>query len=346
MSSAVIETRDLRKVYKSFLGTPVEALRGVDIRVERGQAFGLLGPNGAGKTTLVKTLLGLVHATGGEARLMGTRAGSPASRRRVGYMPELRNYPQFLTAARCLDLFGRLHGIPATERAKRIERVLADVDLAKWRDHRVGGFSKGMKQRLALAQALLNEPELLFLDEPAEGIDPLGRVVVRNILRRIRERGTTLFMNSHLLTEVEMVCDEVAILHGGKVVESGVLADLTSREREYRLTAATELERVPSVLEGTVSAIEEVKAPSGLGAWNLTVRDREQLNAAVDRLRVENILIDSVEPVRSSLEDVFLRAIGSTPGSAPPREPAGATEETRDADPDDDRQRRAAEVGS
>ncbi len=313
MSSPVIETHGLCKVYKSLLGPPVEALRGVDIRVQRGQAFGLLGPNGAGKTTLVKTLLGLVHPTGGRAYLMGANAGSPAARRRIGYMPELRNYPQFLTAARCLDLFARLHGIPAAERSARIERVLADVDLAQWRDHKVGGFSKGMKQRLALAQALLNDPELLFLDEPAEGIDPLGRVVVRNLLRRVRERGTTLFMNSHLLTEVEMVCDEVAILHDGLVVESGVLAELTSREREYRLTVASDIERIPVILDGSVGGIEQVKAPAALGAWNLRVRDREQLNVAIDRLRRESVLIDSVEPVRSSLEDVFLRAIGSAP---------------------------------
>jgi ABC-2 type transport system ATP-binding protein len=203
-----------------------------------------------------------------------------------------------------------LHGIPADKRSTRIDSVLADVDLAKWRDHKVGGFSKGMKQRLALAQALLNEPELLFLDEPAEGIDPLGRVVVRNILRRVRERGTTLFMNSHLLTEVEMVCDEVAILHDGKVVESGVLAQLTSREREYRLTVASDMERVPALLDGSVPEIEEAKAPTGLAAWNLTVHDREQLNAALDRLRREKVLIESIEPVRSSLEEVFLRAIG------------------------------------
>jgi len=314
MMPPIIETQGLRKVYKSFVGTPVEALRGVDIRVERGQAFGLLGPNGAGKTTLVKTLLGLVHPTEGEARLMGEDAGTSSARRRIGYMPELRNYPQFLTASRCLDLFGRLHGIPSSERREHIERVLEDVDLGTWAEHKVGTFSKGMKQRLALAQALLNDPELLFLDEPAEGIDPLGRVVVRNILRRARERGITLFMNSHLLTEVEMVCDEVAILHRGKVVKSVVLAELTSRERQYRLTVASDFERVPAVLDGAFSEIEEVKAAAGLAAWNLTVRDRDQLNAAIDRLRRENILVDGIEPVRSSLEDVFLRAIDDHAG--------------------------------
>ena len=315
MSHAVIETRALRKVYKGFLGAPVEALKGVDIRVERGQAFGLLGPNGAGKTTLVKVLLGLVGATEGDATLMGQPAGVPSSRLRVGYMPELRNYPQFLTAARCLDMFGRLHGIEKAERGARIERVLADVDLAKWRDHKVGGFSKGMKQRLALAQALLNEPEVLFLDEPAEGIDPLGRVVVRNILRRIRERGTTLFMNSHLLSEVEMVCDEVAILHGGRVVESGVLSDLTSREREYRVTVAADTDGVPELLKGVVSSVAEGKAPAGLTAWSVTVRDVDQLNTAIDRMRGANVLIDGIEPVRSSLEEVFLAAISDGNGT-------------------------------
>jgi len=325
MSQAIIQTHALHKVYKGLFGTPVEALRGVDIRVERGQAFGLLGPNGAGKTTLVKILLGLVHASDGEASLMGQRAGDPHSRRGVGYMPELRNYPQFLTAGRCLDLFGRMHGIDRAERERRIDKVLADVDLTQWRDRRVGGFSKGMKQRLALAQALLNEPELLFLDEPAEGIDPLGRVVVRNILRRARERGTTLFMNSHLLTEVEMVCDEVAILHDGRVVESGVLARLTSREREYRLTVASAAEKVPTLLEGAVTAIESASAPAGLSAWILTVQDREQLNAAVDRLRAGAVLIDSVEPVRSSLEDVFLRAVGGSGDQQ--RGPAGRESE-------------------
>ncbi len=312
MSLPIIEVHGLEKVYGGLFGNSVHALRSVDLTVAPGQAFGLLGPNGAGKTTLVKILLGLVHPTSGDVRLMGTAAGRPVARRRIGYMPELRNYPTFTTAAHCLDLFGRLHGLTGSDRRSRIDRVLAEVDLTEWRDHKVGGFSKGMKQRLALAQALMNDPELLFLDEPAEGIDPLGRVVFRNILRRARDRGTTLFMNSHLLTEVEMVCDQVAILHLGRVVESGVLSELTSREREYRVTVASNLDQVPQALNGAVDAIEEGKAPEGLAAWHLTVHDREQLNAALDRIRHADILIDGVEPVRSSLEDVFIRAVGGT----------------------------------
>ena len=310
MSLPIIEVHGLHKVYKGLFGNQVHALRGVDLTLEPGQAFGLLGPNGAGKTTLIKILLGLVHPTSGDVRLLGADAGQPAARRRIGYMPELRNYPTFMTAAHCLDLFGRLHGLTSSDRVTRIDQVLAEVDLSQWRDHKVGGFSKGMKQRLALAQALMNDPELLFLDEPAEGIDPLGRVVFRNILRRAHSRGTTLFVNSHLLTEVEMVCDQVAILHAGRVVESGVLSELTSREREYRVTVASNLDQVPQVLDGSVEAIEEGRAPEGLAAWHLTVHDREQLNAALDRIRRADILIDGVEPVRSSLEEVFILAVG------------------------------------
>ena len=316
MSLPIIEVHGLHKVYKGLFGTEVHALRGVDLTLAPGQAFGLLGPNGAGKTTLVKILLGLVHPTSGNVRLLGADAGQATARRRTGYMPEMRNYPTFMTAAHCLDLFGRMHGLTSSDRVTRIDQVLAEVDLAQWRDHKVGGFSKGMKQRLALAQALMNDPELLFLDEPVEGIDPLGRVVFRNILRRAHDRGTTLFVNSHLLTEVEMVCDQVAILHGGRVVESGVLSELTSREREYRVTVASNLDQVPQVLDGSVDAIEEGKAPEGLAAWHLTVHDREQLNAALDRIRQADILIDGVEPVRSSLEEVFIRAVGDADSEA------------------------------
>lgn len=315
----VIETHGLTKVYRGSLGRTVEALRGVDLCVEAGQTFGLLGPNGAGKTTLIKILLGLVHPSAGRALLLGAPAGSATVRTRIGYLPEQRHYPSFLTAAQVLELFGRLNGLPAAYRAERVGTVLEEVEMGRWRDHKVGGFSKGMRQRLALAQALLNEPEVLFLDEPAEGIDPIGRVLARNVLRSYKERGTTLFVNSHLLTEVEMVCDQVAILHNGRVAESGRLVDMTSREREYRLTVASLAEGVPEVLDGGVDAIEPTTAPEGLAAWRLTVRDRPQLNAALDRLRAAGVEIEAVEPVRSSLEEVFLRAVQA----------AAATRETR-----------------
>lgn len=305
----MIHVKELCKSYADLRRGKFEALRGISFDAYPGQIFGLLGPNGAGKTTLVKILLGLVRPTEGTARMLGAPAGTPRSRARVGYMPEQRKYPEFLTAAGVLDLFGRLHGLSGDARRARIDAVLEEVDLAPRRDHKVGGFSKGMRQRLALAQALVNEPEILFLDEPAEGIDPLGRVVVRNILRRLRGRGTTLFVNSHLLTEVEMVCDQVAILHSGRVVESGPLSEMTSSEREYRLTVAGRPEAVAGLLEGTTEAVEEVRAPVGLHAWRVTLHDRAHLNGLLDRIRGVGVEIEAVEPVRSSLEDVFLRAM-------------------------------------
>lgn len=314
----IIEIEGIAKTYWGMFGKSVDALRGVDLQVEQGQAFGLLGPNGAGKTTLLKILLGLVHPSSGSARLLGRSAGSPASRLRAGYMPEHRRYPAFLKATQVLDLFGQLNGMGVAQRRRRVGEVLEEVELSQWSEHKVGGFSKGMRQRLALAQALLGEPELLFLDEPAEGIDPLGRVVVRNILRRYQERGATLFINSHLLTEVEMICDQVAILHDGLVAESGPLAHMTSREREYRLTVATSPEQVLAAIDGAVEALEEVKAPAGLHAWRLTVSDRAQLNSAVDRLRRADVEIEAIEAVRSSLEEVFLRAVRDAGGERVP----------------------------
>ncbi len=308
----VIETSGLTKTYGGGFATRVEALRGVDIKVGPGEAFGLLGPNGAGKTTLVKILLGLVHATSGGAELLGTPAGNPAARMRVGYMPERRSYPEFLTAAQVLQLFGRMIGMSPDLLRARISAVLEEVEMSDWRDSKVGGFSKGMQQRLALAQALLPDPELLFLDEPTEGIDPLGRVSIRRILRRNLESGKSLFVNSHMLTEVEMLCDRVAILVKGKVVRSGPLADLTSPVAQYRVTAGTEDESAArAALAAVDEAVESLPAAPGLSAWKLTVTDRVQLNAALDRLRAARIEIEEVQRVRASLEEVFVETIAA-----------------------------------
>ncbi len=306
----VIQAQKLEKIYGGVLGTKVHALRGVDLEVGRGEAFGLLGPNGAGKTTLVKILLGLVSASSGSSTLLGQPAGTPISRLRVGYMPERRAYPSFLTAAQVLDLFGKMLGMDRTARQQRSEQVLEEVEMGKWRDQRVGGFSKGMQQRLALAQALLPDPEVLFLDEPTEGIDPLGRVAIRHILRGNLEKGKTLFLNSHMLTEVEMLCDRVAILVKGEVVRHGPLASLTAPEAQYRITLGTEdTEAVKRALAGIDEAAEELQAPPGQSIWRLTVEDRRQLNAALDRVRGAEIEIEEVRRVRSSLEEVFVETI-------------------------------------
>lgn len=330
----VIKTDALAKTYGGGpLGSRVDALRNVSIDVGAGEAFGLLGPNGAGKTTLVKILLGLVHPSGGSATLMGEPAGSPQSRLHVGYMPERREYPDFLTAAQVLELFGRLLGMDKRARSRRIDVALEEVEMSNWRDHRVGGFSKGMQQRLALAQALLPDPQVLFLDEPTEGIDPLGRVSIRGILRRNLEKGKTLFVNSHMLGEVELLCDRVAILVKGRVRREGPLSSLQAPNPEYRLVLAASDDDARAALGAAGEEAEALASPPGRSAWRLSVSNRSELNAALDRVRQSGIEIEEVQRVRASLEDVFVQTISDAssedsgaalPGGATPDRPGNA----------------------
>jgi ABC-2 type transport system ATP-binding protein len=306
----VIETRGLAKTFGGTLGSKVEALLGVDLQVGAGEAFALLGPNGAGKTTLVKILLGLVRASAGEATLLGHVAGSPVSRLEVGYMPERRHYPGFLTAGQVLDLFGKLLGMDAALRRRRIDLVLEEVEMLSWRNQKVGGFSKGMQQRLALAQALLPDPRVLFLDEPTEGIDPLGRVSIRGILRRNLEQGKTLFINSHMLGEVELLCDRVAILVKGKIRREGPLSSLRAPNPEYRLTLTGSDEgAVSAAFAAAGQEAESIPAPPGLMVWRLEVGDRAELNAVLDAIRGAGLEIEEVQRVRASLEEIFVQTI-------------------------------------
>ena len=201
-----IETSSLRKQYGALT-----AVDGIDLRVDAGEVFGFLGPNGAGKTTTVKMLLGLVAPSAGEARVLGCRPGDPAAMRRIGFLPEHFRFPPWLTAYNFLDTHGQLYGMTALQRRTRIPELLERVGLGGRARSRLGEFSKGMQQRVGLAQALLNEPALVFLDEPTSGLDPLGRYEVREIIHELRQRGVTVFLNSHFLSEVEVTCDRVAI---------------------------------------------------------------------------------------------------------------------------------------
>ncbi|MBC7236500.1 MAG: ABC transporter ATP-binding protein [Chloroflexi bacterium] len=211
-NTLAIETRGLRKEYGSKV-----AVAGLDLIVERGEVFGFLGPNGAGKTTSIKMLLGLASPTEGQAWLLGQPITDPACRRRVGFLPEHFRFHEWMTAGEFLDLHGRLHHVPADVRRKRIPELLKQMGLAQAGAQRLATFSKGMLQRIGLAQALINEPELVFLDEPTSGLDPLGRRMVRNVIAELRQRGTTVFLNSHLLSEVEVTCTRVAFITEGRV---------------------------------------------------------------------------------------------------------------------------------
>src|SRR5690349_4927059 len=230
MSDLVIATAGLRKVYGSK--TAVDDLT---LQVPRGEVFGFLGPNGAGKSTSVKMLLGLVAPSSGDARVLGRSPSHPAAMARVGFLPEHFRFHEWLQAAELLDLHGRLYGLDAATRRRRIPELLEQVGLADQARRPVAGFSKGMLQRIGLAQALLAEPELVFLDEPTSALDPFGRMLVRSIIHELKARGTTVFLNSHLLGEVEATCDRVSFIKAGRVLRTLALKDVAAGQIQIEL---------------------------------------------------------------------------------------------------------------
>ena len=319
----MIATRGLTKEFRHW-GRRVRALDGVTLDVRRGEVFGLLGANGAGKTTLVKVLLGLARPTAGDALLRGSSPRRPAVRRRTGYLPEGHRFPGYLTGEASLRLFGRLAGVPEAALDARIPALLDLVGLgARGRD-RVGHYSKGMTQRLGLACALLDEPDLLFLDEPTDGVDPVGRRHIRDILLATRTRGTTIFINSHLLSEVERTCDRVAILHNGRLVREGTVRDLTSASKRFRLRLA----ETPAVPEGALSEAG-LTVVADNGSLEIEVPDLHALNRLVDRLRAEGRLVAEITPVRAALEDVFIEVVGGDEGANDAHDRATPTADAR-----------------
>ena len=307
-----VEAQGLRKVYGSrFGGRSVAALDGLDLSVQPGEVFGLLGPNGAGKTTTVKILLGLARPTSGSARLFGLPSSDPESRRRVGYLPEGHRFPGYLTARQTLSIFGRMSGLDRATLGRRVPQLLERVRLSEWSDVRVKKFSKGMTQRLGLAAALVHEPEVLLLDEPTDGVDPVGRREIRDLLQEEAGRGRAILLNSHLLSEVERICGRVAVLRSGRVAAQGRVEDLTAAGTRYRLVAAGVDDRLLAAFRETGASIERVQ-----GHFELTARDLDHVNALVDRLRAAGARLEELSPVRSSLEDVF---VGLVRGDEPVR---------------------------
>lgn len=303
MTSPAIETNDLHKRYVTLRRKEIPALNGVSLRVERGTIFGLLGPNGAGKTTLVKILLGLATPTSGSASLLESHPGDTKARRRIGYLPEQMRLPDYIKAPALLRYMGRLNGVPSATLKMRIPLLLEQVGLAGVKKP-AKTYSKGMQQRLGLAQALLNDPELMILDEPTDGLDPLGRKQVRDLLLSLRAAGKTIFLNSHMLSEVEQVCDRVVILHQGLVARAATPDEFTRGSGEY-------IVRVAEVNDAVRAAAAAVA--SG-GTWQdsalrFSPRDRAHLNALVDRLRAVPVEIEAIEPLKNSLEQFFLKVV-------------------------------------
>ena len=301
---SVIETQSLHKTYRTLFGKASPALRGVSLNVEPSTIFGLIGANGAGKTTLVKILLGLSHASSGSAQLLGGHPGDSGIRRRVGYLPEQMRVPDHMKARGFLRYMGQLHGVDSRLLDRRVPELLEQVGLGGVRKF-VKDFSKGMLQRLGLASALVNEPEMLFLDEPTDGLDPVGRKEVRDLLTRLRSEGKTIFLNSHLLSEIEMVCDQIVILHNGEVARTGTPEEFT---RGAGLTSI----RVAAVGESVQAAAAMVDASASWQGTTLrfSPRDRAHLNEMLDRLRAVPVEIEAVEPAKQSLEQFFLQVVG------------------------------------
>lgn len=303
----IVEADSIRKVYKGRTSRSPEivALDTLSLRVSEGEIYGLLGPNGAGKTTFIKVLLEIVFPTAGSATMFGHPLNDVRARASVGYLPENHRFPEYLTGEQVLRFYGRLSGVDDNVLDKRIPDLLALVGMSKWNRTRIRKYSKGMMQRLGLAQALVNDPGLVILDEPTDGVDPIGRKEIRSMLQELRSRGKTVFLNSHLLSEVEMVCDRVAILNHGRLIREGTVKELTTLHDEYIITHEG---GIPDALRIEWEA-RRLHARSEGGALHLNLRDTAELNSVVDQLRSHGVLISGILVQRSTLEDMFIKAV-------------------------------------
>lgn len=330
---AVIEVESLGKVYRDgwLRRRRLEVLRDVTLDVRPGEIFGLLGPNGAGKTTFIKILLGIVRKWTGNARLLGLPAGDRRSRRLVGFLPENLRIARHHTAATALDYYGKLNGVPARQIRERSGELLRLVGLADRARDSVAKYSKGMLQRLGLAQALLHDPQLVILDEPTDGLDPVGRAQVRTLMQQLKAQGKTVFLNSHLLQEVELICDRVAILDKGALCRIGPVEEITSSGVGKLLVHDVEPDLVLE-LAGDEAAIRAALAGVTIAGWErpaagvtrvvLKSLSRADADGCVDQLRRRSVSLLGLSRVRRSLEDAFLAIVAEpAEGSCAPTSP-------------------------
>ena len=303
MAELAVETEGLSKVYKSFRGR-VRALEPLDLQVKAGTVFGLLGSNGAGKSTFVKTILNICKPTTGRARILGINSRNPKARAQVGYLPEGTAFPRYLTGQQVCEYFGRLRGLSGARLKEEVQRTIFLVGMAEWADKKVTQYSKGMKQRIGLAQAMLGDPRLIILDEPTDGVDPQGRHEIRDVIKRLASEGVTIFLNSHLLMEVEAVCDEIAIMFQGRVLERGPVLDIIDRMsmRDGKLHLRIRTGDLPAELPEFLAGAKRVE-----GGLDIAVATRDDTTKVVDALRNAGIQIFEVKQHRASLEEAFLQ---------------------------------------
>jgi ABC-2 type transport system ATP-binding protein len=300
-SRPVVQTGKLVKHYGK-----IEALKGVSLSVERGEIFGLLGQNGAGKTTFIKVMLGITKPTAGEAYLLGEPVGTALPRERVGYLPEDHHFPDYHTGASLLDFYGSLVGMARADRRRRIPEMLEMVGLKGRMHYKIRTYSKGMKQRVGIAQALIQDPEVIFLDEPTDGVDPVGRREIRALLSQLKDEGKTIFINSHLLGEVELICDRVCILQKGEMIREGTVEALTQQQNRF----------VIGLAPGQVFPQDEVArlgydVRSDGELFEVALRDGQTIDPVVDLVRQRGLNLRHLAEKRQTLEDLFVQTVES-----------------------------------
>jgi len=301
----VIETFALEKSYRVgfWRKRQVAGLKPLNLAVEAGEVFGYLGPNGAGKTTTLKLLMGIIFPTGGSARILGMDIADPRMKSRIGFLPEQPYFYDYLTAAELLDYYAQLSGVPGRERARRVQEMLGRVGMTQSARTQLRKLSKGMLQRVGIAQAILHDPKVVFLDEPMSGLDPLGRREVRDLIQSLKEEGKTVFFSTHILSDAEALCDRVAILHKGELQGVGAVDDLTARTESkveilFRgLEAITLLSARGAECHATGDMVRAVIAESG----------QEE---ALETLRRQGARLVSLTPLRATLEDYFIERVG------------------------------------
>src|SRR5271165_5065202 len=301
---AAIEIIGLEKTYMVgfWHKRPKRALHPLHLTIEDGEIFGFLGPNGAGKTTTLKMLMGLVFPTAGTARILGRDWTDPEVKAQIGFLPEQPYFYDHLTAHELLDYYGQLSGVPAKQRKPRVEEVLSRVGLADIKGLQLRKFSKGMLQRVGIAQAILHDPKLVFFDEPMSGLDPMGRREVRDLMEQLKHEGKTVFFSTHILSDAEALCDRVAIIHKGELKVTGAVTDLTSSVQG----------KVEVIWQGTQIPASMKALGAECHVTGDTVRaviDENQQDAAIDALRRERLRLIALTPVRTSLEAYFVEKL-------------------------------------
>ena len=306
--AAAIETENLTKDFLVgfWRPRPYRALDGLTLSVEPGEVFGFLGPNGAGKSTTLKLLMQLIYPSAGQARILGRPAGDAAVRQRIGFLAENPYYYDYLTAEEVLTYFARLFGIRGADAATRVSRVLDEVGLGAERRMRLRQFSKGMLQRVGLAQALINDPEVVFLDEPMSGLDPLGRRQVRDLILGLRAKGTTVFFSSHILSDAETLCSRVAIMAQGRLAATGRISEMVAFQlKGWELVVSGVTDDLQAAVAPKVTEIR----PLSQGRYTLRIAADQKPERLMTELSAAGASVESLQPVRDTLEDYFVQQV-------------------------------------